>query len=57
MKRKEFLRSGLVAAGLSALPGALAAKPTPAKRSFRFAFMSDIHVKPGAKPETGMAQA
>lgn len=57
MKRKEFLQSGLVAAGLSVLPNALVAKTTTAKRSFRFVFMSDIHVKPGAKPEAGMAKA
>ena len=57
MKRKEFLQSGLFAAGLSVLPNALAAKTPSAKRSFRFAFMSDIHIKPGVKPEVGMAKA
>lgn len=58
MKRKDFLRTGLAAAGLSALPAPLTATSTqPAKRSFRFAFMSDIHIKPGANPETGMTKA
>jgi len=57
MKRKEFLRSGLMATGLSMLPGVMTAQaPTP-KKSLRFAFISDIHVKPGAIPETGMAKA
>jgi Icc protein len=57
MKRKEFLQSGLIATGLSALPEILTAKELPAKKSLRFAFISDIHVKPGAAPENGMAKA
>ncbi len=57
MKRKEFLRSGLAAAGISMLPGALTAQSSSAKKSFRFAFISDIHVKPGAIPEAGMSKA
>lgn len=57
MKRKEFLQSGLIAAGLSALPNALTAKEPVAKKSFRFAFISDIHIKKGAVPEAGMAKA
>ena len=57
MKRKEFIQSSIVAAGLSILPNAFAAKTIAAKRSFRFAFMSDIHIKPGIVPETGMAKA
>lgn len=57
MKRKEFLQSSLAVAGLSVLPNALSAKNKSQKKSFRFAFMSDIHVKPGAKPEEGMAKA
>ena len=57
MKRKEFIQSSIFAAGLSMLPNALAAKQDRAKKSFRFAFMSDIHVKPGAAPEAGMVKA
>jgi Icc protein len=57
MKRKEFLHSGAIAAGLSMLPQILTAKEPNAKKSLRFAFMSDIHVKPGPVPEAGMAKA
>jgi 3',5'-cyclic-AMP phosphodiesterase len=57
MKRKDFIQSSLVAAGLTMLPNVLAAKNVVAKRSFRFAFMSDIHIKPGIVPEAGMAKA
>jgi len=57
MKRKEFIQSGAMMAGLSMLPEILSGKELPAKRSIRFAFISDIHVKPGLVPETGMAKA
>jgi len=57
MKRKEFLQSGLIATGLTMLPEVLTAKSPSPKKSFRFAFISDIHVKPGAIPEAGMAKA
>jgi len=57
MKRKEFLQSGLIATGLAVAPNVLAAKDRSSKKSFRFAFISDIHVKPGAVPEAGMARA
>ncbi len=57
MKRKEFLQSGALVAGLSMLPEFISAKASNAKKSVRFAFMSDIHVKPGIVPETGMAKA
>lgn len=57
MKRKEFLQSGFIAAGLSLLPEAINAKEQAAKKSFRFAFISDIHIKKGAIPEAGMAKA
>ncbi|HEY4197632.1 MAG TPA: metallophosphoesterase [Mucilaginibacter sp.] len=57
MKRKEFLQSGLIASGLSIVPDILAAKSAPSRKSIRFAFISDIHVKPGAIPEAGMAKA
>ncbi|MDQ7948483.1 MAG: metallophosphoesterase [Pedobacter sp.] len=56
MKRKTFLQSGLAVAGLSLLPDAVSASG-PAKKSLRFAFISDIHVKPGAAPEAGMRKA
>src|SRR4051812_38272365 len=57
MERKDFLLSGLAAAGLSILPSLAKAENAAPKRSFRFAFISDIHVKPGAIPEAGMAKA
>ncbi|OCX50904.1 hypothetical protein BEL04_19465 [Mucilaginibacter sp. PPCGB 2223] len=57
MKRKDFLRSGLAVATVSMVPQALDAQSVSPKKSFRFAFISDIHVKPGAVPEAGMAKA
>jgi Icc protein len=57
MKRKDFLQSGLAAAGLSVLPSVATANTPSAKKSMRFAFISDIHVKPGKVPEEGMAKA
>lgn len=57
MKRKTFLQSGFFAAGLAMLPDLASAEPKAAKKSFRFAFISDIHVKPGKVPEAGMAKA
>lgn len=57
MKRKEFLLSSAVAAGLTVLPDSVDAKKNPVKKSFRFAFISDIHIKPGSVPEMGMAKA
>lgn len=56
MKRKDFLKAAVTAAGLSVLPEAASAK-VPAKRSFRFAFISDIHVKPERIAEEGMARS
>src|SRR5688572_7914345 len=57
MKRKAFLQtSGAVIAG-SFLPGRAAAwEPSPGK-PLRVAHLTDIHVKPGLIPETGMAKA
>lgn len=57
MKRKEFIQSSFVAAGISMLPTAVSAKTNEAKRSSRFAFISDIHVEPGTVQEMGMAKA
>ncbi len=55
MKRKEFIRAGAFASGLAVIPGISSA--VNAKRSLRFAFITDIHIKPGAIPELGMAKA
>jgi Icc protein len=57
MKRKDFLRTGMAVAGLSVLPEITSAKATASKKSFRFAFISDIHVKPQQNAEEGMAKA
>jgi 3',5'-cyclic AMP phosphodiesterase CpdA len=56
MKRKSFLqRSGLVIGG-SLLPSILrASEPAvPKKKPLRVAHLTDIHLKPGIIPETGM---
>lgn len=59
MNRKKFLQQTLLTA--AALTTNLAvAKPVAdqrKKRSFRFAFLSDIHVKPTAAAESGMRKA
>lgn len=59
MKRKDFLKLSSAAAGLSLLPEALTAREAApaARRSLRFAYLTDIHVKPGEVPEKGMAKA
>lgn len=57
MKRKDFLKASAVTAGLSVLPELLSAKSSASKRSFRFAFISDIHVKPEPLAEAGFANA
>jgi 3',5'-cyclic AMP phosphodiesterase CpdA len=57
MKRKDFLQSGLIAAGIGAFPKIAEASQKPSKKSLRFAFISDIHIKRGAVPEAGMAKA
>lgn len=46
-----------MAGGAAVLPNVLNAGAAAPKRSLRFAFVSDIHVKPGAIPEAGMARA
>lgn len=57
MNRRKFLQQGsLSAAAVAALPLASAAE-TNAKPSFRAAFISDVHIKPGDIPEKGMQQA
>jgi 3',5'-cyclic-AMP phosphodiesterase len=55
MQRRSFLQTAGALAGAMSVPFALQA--APAKRSVRFAHITDIHVKPGEIPETGMAKA
>ncbi|HSU29412.1 MAG TPA: metallophosphoesterase [Chitinophagaceae bacterium] len=62
MKRSSFLKtSASVLAGSSLVPSALASTPgliTPRKQKpLRFAHLTDIHLKGGIIPETGMARA
>ncbi len=56
MKRKTFLKSTAAVLGSSMLPSLSFADETK-KNSIRFAHLTDIHVKPGLIPETGMAKA
>lgn len=57
MKRKDFLKASVAAASLSVFPEVVSAEFAAPKRSFRFAFISDIHIKPGKKAEEGMARS
>ena len=57
MKRSSFLKSGMALAAAGLLPEIASSNPTGKKRAIRFAHLSDIHVKPGIIPETGMARA
>ncbi len=56
MKRKAFLQSSAAVIGSSLLPSLSIAADNP-KKIIRFAHITDIHVKPGIIPETGMAKA
>ena len=56
MKRKSFLQSGAAVIGGSLLPATVFAADKK-KKPIRFAHLTDIHVKPGSIPETGMARA
>ncbi|MGH2552576.1 MAG: metallophosphoesterase family protein [Chitinophagaceae bacterium] len=56
MKRKTFLQTSAAVIGGSLLPNISFAEDTKSK-SIRFAHLTDIHVKPGIIPETGMAKA
>lgn len=56
MKRKDFLRTSAAVFGSSLLPSLTFANEGK-KKPLRFVFLSDIHVKPGAIPEAGMAKA
>lgn len=56
MQRRSFLQTAGAIAGAFAMPLPSTAAET-AKKSLRFAFISDIHVKSGEIPESGMAKA
>lgn len=56
MKRKSFLQNSAAVIGAAWLPSASFANEAP-KKTIRFAHLSDIHLKPGSIPETGMAKA
>jgi 3',5'-cyclic-AMP phosphodiesterase len=56
MKRKNFLRASAAVIGSSLLSNRVIADELK-KRPIRFAHITDIHVKPGAIPEAGMAMA
>lgn len=61
MKRKTFLQTSAAVIGGSLLPSLSFAGETffdkLSKKPIRFAHLTDIHVKPGLIPETGMAKA
>lgn len=56
MKRKTFLHTTAAAIGGSLLPSLSFAEENK-KAAIRVAHLTDIHVKPGIIPETGMAKA
>lgn len=56
MKRSTFLQNAAAIAGGSML-SSFAEAESSKKRSFRFAHITDIHVKPDIIAETGMAKA
>lgn len=56
MQRRSFLQTAGALAGAFALPISSEASEH-AKKSIRFAHITDIHVKPGEIPEKGMAKA
>lgn len=57
MKRSSFLKTGAaIAAGTILAPTEILAEDFK-KKPLRFAHISDIHVKPGSIPETGMTKA
>jgi Icc protein len=56
MLRRSFLQNISALAGAAGLPLSLDASPA-AKKSIRFAHITDIHVKPGEVPEKGTAKA
>lgn len=56
MKRKTFLQRSALVLGGSLVPSLLPATQ-PKKKPLRVAHLTDIHVKPGIIPESGMAKA
>ncbi len=56
MKRKSFLQNSAAIMG-GGLLSSFSITDTTKKKSIRFAHLTDIHIKPGLKPETGMAKA
>jgi 3',5'-cyclic AMP phosphodiesterase CpdA len=56
VKRKTFLKTSSAIIGSSLLPTWSLAE-TKKRKTIRFAHITDIHVKPGVVPETGMAKA
>lgn len=56
MKRKTFLQTSAAVLGSSVLPSFASASELR-KKSLRLAHLTDIHVRPGAVPEAGMAKA
>lgn len=56
MNRNNFLKTTAAIAGSTLLPSLSFAEETK-KKPLRFAHITDIHVKPGAIPEAGMAKA
>ena len=58
MNRRNFLNLTAVTGAASVIPSTeLLASPKNKKPAVRFAHITDIHVKPGTIPETGMAKA
>ena len=57
MKRKDFLKASVATAGLAIVPEIVSAKTATPRKSFRFAFISDIHLKPERIAEEGMARS
>jgi Icc protein len=56
VKRKTFLKTTATVIGSSLLP-AWSLAESEKRKTIRFAHITDIHVKPGEIPETGMAKA
>lgn len=57
MKRKTFLQTTAAVISSNLLPSVSFAEDITRKKPIRFAHLTDIHVKPGIIPETGMAKA
>src|SRR5687767_10183343 len=57
MKRSTFLQNSAAIIGGSLLPSSGFSQPVSKPGKIRFAFLTDIHVKPELVAETGMAKA